>query len=453
MLSNPSCVIPKSKTKISSTPHQEVIDSEINWFETIIESTLQSTEEQPFLYIDPPELKNAEGAYAELVKKHDLNSDERLLLMLAFSIHRKPELIRKFNFEDNRASLHIQPYQNIGAPTAETFLWLVCGSDLKARMEKDYLFDSNHLFFRENLLSLEHSGQYMGRYHGVLNMENDYIDLFMYNEYRIPQFSPEFPAVHAKTEYDIMEITMPKDMRSRLLEIRAAIEFEDYMRHDLAYGKDMTPGYLALFYGPPGTGKSLTAATLGKLLDMQVFEVDVSNLVSKYIGETTKNLDKLFRKASGKNWVLVFNEADALFSKRSEAKSSDDAGATHANQTISYLLEAIPRHKGVIILTTNMRHNFDKAFGRRINSEIHFKPLTPHQAGIYTKKYIHSKLPLEKEVDLEAVYKRHCQNISIASIHNIVHRLSRITLMVGNNKMKVAELERCVQDEVYKSNN
>src|SRR6185436_18277436 len=103
-------------------------------------------------------------------------------------------------------------------------------------------------------------------------------------------------------------------------------------------GKKLKPGYRALFHGPPGTGKTLTATLLGKYTGRPVFRIDLSRVVSKYIGETEKNLASLFDKAEHKDWILFFDEADALFGKRTEIRDAHDK---YANQEVSYLLQRI----------------------------------------------------------------------------------------------------------------
>ncbi|MEG2070602.1 MAG: ATP-binding protein, partial [Bacteroidales bacterium] len=129
------------------------------------------------------------------------------------------------------------------------------------------------------------------------------------------------------------------------------------------------PGYRCLFYGPPGTGKTLTASLLGKQTHMPVYRVDLSMVVSKYIGETEKNLAKVFDKAAHRNWILLFDEADALFGKRTENNNSNDR---HANQEVAYLLQRIEDFPGMVILTSNLKENIDEAFFRRFQSTLYF---------------------------------------------------------------------------------
>ena len=135
--------------------------------------------------------------------------------------------------------------------------------------------------------------------------------------------------------------------------------------HTIKKGK----GVIFLFYGPPGTGKTLTAGLLGNELEIDVYKVDISMVVSKYIGETEKNLELLFARAADKGWILFFDEADALFGKRTGVRDAHDK---YANQEVSFLLQRIEDFNGLIILATNMKNNIDDAFIRRFNSIIRF---------------------------------------------------------------------------------
>ncbi len=113
----------------------------------------------------------------------------------------------------------------------------------------------------------------------------------------------------------------------------------------------------------------MTACLLGKALSREVYRIDLSQVVSKYIGETEENLSRLFDRAENKNWILFFDEADALFGKRGQTKSSNDR---YANQEVSYLLQRIEDYRGLIILASNLKSNIDSAFSRRFQSMIYF---------------------------------------------------------------------------------
>src|SRR6202008_3530518 len=121
--------------------------------------------------------------------------------------------------------------------------------------------------------------------------------------------------------------------------------------------------------GPSGTGKTLAAEIVAGELGLDVFKLDLSAVVSKYIGETEKNLEEVFEAAGAGNIVLFFDEADALFGKRSEVK---DARDRYANIEVAYLLQQVEAYDGVVILATTFRHNLDDAFTRRLDFVVYF---------------------------------------------------------------------------------
>ena len=125
----------------------------------------------------------------------------------------------------------------------------------------------------------------------------------------------------------------------------------------------------ALFYGPTGNGKTLAATLLGKELGTDVVKIDLKGLVSKYIGETEKNLRDIFSRAETNNWVLLFDDADALFGKRSKAKDAHDR---YSNQEISYLRQRINEYNGIVLFESNRKNNIDENFLRSLHYVIHF---------------------------------------------------------------------------------
>jgi len=128
-------------------------------------------------------------------------------------------------------------------------------------------------------------------------------------------------------------------------------------------------GLSALFAGGPGTGKTLAAQVIAAELNLELFQVDLSTVIDKYIGETEKNLEKIFHEAESRNVVLFFDEADALFGSRSEVR---DARDRYANQEVSYLLQRMEHFDGITVLATNLRGNLDQAFSRRMQFIVHF---------------------------------------------------------------------------------
>ncbi|MEL6620009.1 MAG: ATP-binding protein [Pseudomonadota bacterium] len=164
-------------------------------------------------------------------------------------------------------------------------------------------------------------------------------------------------------------------------------------------GRDVG-GPLALFSGPSGTGKTFTASVLAADLGWPLYRVDLGMIVSKYIGETEKNLNALFDAAHGQEMVLQFDEADSLLGKRAEVKEARDR---YANMEVSHLLSRIEQHRGPCILTTNLRTHLDTAFMRRFQAVIEFpRPDVPARQALWAR-LLPRGAPLSDEIDLEAL--------------------------------------------------
>lgn len=198
-------------------------------------------------------------------------------------------------------------------------------------------------------------------------------------------------------------------------------EISNWLEHHHLFFKDenlkrkIKPGYRVLFYGPAGTGKTLTAALLGKQFNKDVYRIDLSQVVSKYIGETEKNLESVFKKAETKNWILFFDEADALFGKRTNVQSSHDK---YANQEVSYLLQRVEDYPGLMILASNFKNNLDEAFLRRFHSLVHFPMPNTAERLLLWQKTMPAGLERTKDVNLEELAKQY--ELSGASILNVI---------------------------------
>jgi SpoVK/Ycf46/Vps4 family AAA+-type ATPase len=167
------------------------------------------------------------------------------------------------------------------------------------------------------------------------------------------------------------DIVLPADARERLREICRRVERRHQVLGKWGFERKLSggKGVNALFHGHSGTGKTMGAEVVARELHLDLFKIDLAGVVSKYIGETEKNLDRIFAAAADANAILLFDEADALFGKRSEVRDSHDR---YANLEISYLLQKMEQHEGVSILATNLRQNLDDAFLRRLSFTLQF---------------------------------------------------------------------------------
>ena len=171
--------------------------------------------------------------------------------------------------------------------------------------------------------------------------------------------------------YTWKDIVLPEDEMAALHEIANTIRWRSVVLEEWGVGERLMPyaGVSALFAGPPGTGKTLAAQVIANELKMDLYKIDLSTVVSKYIGETEKNLERIFSQAKNSNAILFFDEADSIFGKRSEVKDAHDR---YANIEVGYLLQRMESYDGVVVLATNLRSNLDEAFTRRIQFIIDF---------------------------------------------------------------------------------
>ncbi len=194
------------------------------------------------------------------------------------------------------------------------------------------------------------------------------------------------------------DLVLPPATLARLREIAAAVANRELVQHVWGMGRlSAAPdGLAALFQGPPGTGKTMAASVIAQGLGLDLYRVDLATVVSKYIGETEKNLDRIFQAARGSNAVLLFDEADALFGKRSEVKDAHDR---YANLEIAYLLQRMEEHDGPVILATNLAKNLDQAFTRRLHYVVEFpRPDTAARERLW-RAMLAPPLPTAPEVD------------------------------------------------------
>ena len=211
----------------------------------------------------------------------------------------------------------------------------------------------------------------------------------------VPKAPPGTTRIRLQAEWD--QLVLPETHKSRLSEFLAYINVGKTLQD---WGAPLPTGPVGLFSGPSGTGKTFSASVIATALGWPLFRVDLGRLVSKYIGETEKNLNAVFDAAEQTNMVLQFDEADSLFSKRGEVR---DARDRYANLEVSHLLSRIEDHRGPCILTTNLREHMDPAFARRFHIVIDFpKPDEAARLELW-KRHFPDAAPLHDDVDLTLV--------------------------------------------------
>ena len=211
---------------------------------------------------------------------------------------------------------------------------------------------------------------------------------------------------------------MPRQLR----EIADAARRREQVLERWGFGRKVAvaPGISALLAGPPGTGKTMAAGVIAADLGMELYRVDLSRVVSKYIGETEKHLDALFAEARRSHAILLFDEADALFGKRSEVKDAHDR---YANLEVAFLLQRMEANSGVTLLATNLRGNMDRAFVRRLQFAVDFPPPAASLRLQIWERVWPDRERLGADVDLEYMSRQfdfsggHIRNIALRAAY------------------------------------
>jgi SpoVK/Ycf46/Vps4 family AAA+-type ATPase len=220
-----------------------------------------------------------------------------------------------------------------------------------------------------------------------------------------------------KPRYSWEDIVLPADKIEQLRDIRNHVRHRGLVYSDWGFERKLSlgKGLNALFIGPSGTGKTMAAEVVARDLGIDLYKIDLSSIVSKYIGETEKNLNRIFKEAEQSNAMLFFDEADALFGKRSEVKDSHDR---YANIEVSYLLQKMEEHEGIVILASNLGSNIDDAFMRRMNFLIEFPfPEEEYRCRIW-QSMMPKEAPVSEDVDYDFLSRRF--KIAGGNIRNII---------------------------------
>lgn len=433
------------------------LSKELNWLSEIIDCSLKlyfgkESEFDSIYDINPPNLRKHKSQYAALIQELDLNFKERFLLAMALAPYVKPEILDVFFIQNstfNRGFSEFGGIKGVGhggfIPTGETIIFVLAESKLETRFMLHSLFAGDHVLSRMGIVTLGTAAQNEPLLSGKIILSREYAELLTTGKSRKPNFSKDFPAMLIETGLEWDDLVLPKKTLEQIEEIKVWMNYGETLMNEWEMKKKIRPGVRALFYGPPGTGKTMTSCLLGKLTGRDVYRVDLSMVISKYIGETEENLGKVFNQAENKNWILFFDEADALFGSRIQTESSNDM---FANQQVSYLLQRIEDFNGVIILSSNMKNNIDKAFIRRFETMVYFAtPSANERYELWSKGFSKSST-LESEINLREIANRY--EVTGGVIMNIIRYSSLMALKRESNVIKLADIILGIRREFLK---
>ena len=309
------------------------------------------------------------------------------------------------------------------------------------------ILSKDSILIKEQVIILGDTEAYVPGLNGMLSLSDSWFHYFIKGEQLQVENSASFPAAKITTNMDWADIVLDDLVMEQVNEINTWLQHGSTLLNDWGLLKKIKPGYRALFYGPPGTGKTLTATLIGKASGRDVYKVDLSMVVSKYIGETEKNLSKIFDIAQYKDWILFFDEADALFGKRTAANSSNDR---HANQQTAYLLQRIEDFPGIVILASNLRANMDDAFTRRFQSIINFAMPTAAERYQLWVGAFSGACALHPEIDLQKVAEDY--ELAGGAIINVLRSCALAAISRNDTVVSKQELMAALKKEFKKEN-
>ncbi|MCW2473926.1 ATP-binding protein [Candidatus Symbiopectobacterium sp. NZEC151] len=435
-----------------------VLYREMAWLSLVINQVIcsylkQEGHERHWLDIPPPEL--AKGTpYANLIIDWQLSIYDRLALALAMASSVKPDTLDIF-FGLNR--IIDRPFTEFGGvsdkafsgfiPTGQTLNFLISANNPDWRVYVHAIFSNTHRLMAEQVTQLLSVDEGVPKWAGIYRLNEEWLHYFMTGERLRPELSASFPAHLLESPLGWKDLVLDANVMAQIEELHAWLNYGHTLMDEWQLVKKVKPGYRAVFFGPPGTGKTLTAALLGKATGRDVYRVDLSMVVSKYIGETEKNLSRVFEAASYKEWILFFDEGDALFGKRSEVSSSNDR---HANQLTGYLLQKIEDFPGTVIIATNLKTNMDEAFTRRFQSMVQFTIPGPKERLQLWQNAFHGVCELAEDVNLSAIADRY--EVAGGQIINVLRQCALTAIQRDERVVNQDDIIASIRQEFRKDN-
>jgi hypothetical protein len=431
----------------------DIISQELNWLKEFINNQIENYFQDEIIKNTPPlpNLKETNTPYATFIKNNNLSNKERIVVILVLTLEIAPQTLDIFLTKNK---LYDAPFSEFGGainanrvgfyPTIQTALFLLSLNSMDKYVKSMSLFEPQNTLFKNDILESNNIDQSESFINTKLSLTKNSISLILNGKEMNYEYSKDFPATLLKSNYEWSDLIFNDYTIKHILELEMWLDYSDRLLNEWGMNKSIKKGYKALFYGPPGTGKTLTATLLGKRVKKTVYRIDLSQVVSKYIGETEKNLEKLFNKAHKKDWILFFDEADSLFSKRTSISNSNDK---YANQETSYLLQKIEESESLIILASNLKDNFDEAFLRRFQSIIYFG-LPEYEERLKLWQNGFSKKANIENINLEKISKTY--ELSGATIMNVIRFASLMAISQDREEIFENDVINGIKREKYK---
>jgi hypothetical protein len=440
-----------------AAPKLHLLDADLLWLAQAIQARFEhhfNSPADPLALPPPPALpRRPRGGYATTLASLRATAEQRLLLLLALAPHLAPELLDPFLIDNSSTG---RRYTEFGGrllpghggllPTVDTALFLLAGCQRQQRLAARRLLHPAQPLLARGLLQLSADSPADPPGAARLTIPPDQLELLLDGDPDSLPPSEGFPAARLTTPLGWDDLILDAATADALALVDRWLQHAPTLLDDWGLARRLKPGFRCLFHGPPGTGKTLSACLLGQRHERPVYRVDLSRVVSKWVGETEKNLAALFDRAQHHNWILFFDEAEALFSQRGEGHTANDR---HANQQIAYLLQRLEDYPGLVILATNLPHGLDAAFARRFQSSIHFpQPDASVRLRLWQALFGHEALPLAADIHLAAFADRY--DLAGGSILNVLRHAALLAVARSPAVLTAADLHSAARSELRK---
>ncbi len=390
--------------------------------------------------------------FTSFLLNRNLSQEELVTFLIALSPNIKPSFLLDCVSESFPSGTDLPQFGGVKGkqhrgiiPTGETVQFIICGNNVQGRIDCISLFSAGETLEKGKILFLDKALPGEPLMSGKVLLYPEAFFLATTGVVPPPKMSAQFPAEKLETNLDWKDLILSDRTKEDIKELEIWLKHNATFLGDWGMKDRIKSGYRVLFHGPPGTGKTLTVSLLGKYTNRDVYRIDLSTVVSKYIGETEKNLSNLFDKAANKNWILFFDEADAIFGKRTNVRDAHDK---YANQEVSYLLQRLEAHPALVILATNFKDNIDDAFMRRFQSICEFHMPTSDERLALWKLNLPNKLKLDATIHINEIAEKY--EVSGSNIINIIQYCSLKVLSLKSDVLTPEILLEGIKKEYIK---
>ena len=461
--------------------HQQAIGQEINWWLQTLWCRLINFDSkagfQAFLGTPDYSQRNIEvpalppqSHYGKWVHQHALQPADRLLLAtvmvsslndaLFFGFHQLLRVPLISSFVGGQTSNEGRRF----FPSIQTLLYLLGGTDMQKHTPYQLYFFQKQAKLQQYGVQLRSSVAVRTGLDDIispnwknllLSLDSNIWEYFLGNEMPRPEHNQELPLTRLETSLTFEDLILPEATKEELQPILDFAEHGQEFFKDAKASAGFKRGFISLLHGEPGTGKTMIATTIGKKMGLVTYQLELAQVVSKYIGETSKNINKVFEELErtiehlkGEPSILFIDEADSLVGKRSEVKDSKDR---YANMDVSNLLQKLETFQGIVIMASNYQQNFDPAIKRRIGDAILIPPPGADERTQLWKNYCPKHLRYPTENFARTLGEKF--GFTGAQINNVMKTVAFTTYKKGIEVLDFDEhLEPPIRKEFMKNN-